>query len=386
MPGFDIGHLIAIFFVAFLVLGPTRMVEVARSLGKFSQQAQGEWVKFTQSFQAGLNNTGAESTETEVVPEATSTETVASTETAEGTAATIDGASTTAVSEPVPAIGSEAASPAESGPTPSTAISPLPKAKTKSKKKSKAPKRESQSISEHLIDLRTALVRSLVAIVLLTTVAYIFSDTLLYILRQPAASAGIPKLQALSPMDGFLIHFRVALYGGIFLSAPIWIFEAMRFISPALLPHEKRLIIPGIVAAMALFFLGNLFGYFMLQNMMSVILGSAFFGNELTYLPSADPFISFVVFFLIATGISFELPIVLLIFIRIGWLSPDTLRRQRKVAYFVIFVFAELITPVSDPIVAPMVVMMPMVILFELALLVARLITPKSAKTSTSAS
>jgi sec-independent protein translocase protein TatC len=196
-------------------------------------------------------------------------------------------------------------------------------------------------------------------------------------LRAPAESAGITKLVALSPLDGFLVHFRIALYGGLFLSAPVWIFELTRFIAPALLPHEKRLIIPGIIAAMVLFLLGNVFGYYMLNSMMSVIF--FMFGKELQYFPSADPFISFVVFFLVATGIAFELPIILLILIRIGWLPLDVVRRNRKIAYFAIFVFAELITPVADPFVAPAIVMMPMILLFELALLVARLIAPKPA-------
>jgi sec-independent protein translocase protein TatC len=67
---------------------------------------------------------------------------------------------------------------------------------------------------------------------------------------------------------------------------------------------------------------------------------------------------------------------------KLGIISPDFLRKQRKVAYFIIFVFAELITPVSDPIVAPTVVMLPMIVLFELALLFSRLITPKPATTT----
>jgi sec-independent protein translocase protein TatC len=229
---------------------------------------------------------------------------------------------------------------------------------------------------EHLEEVRSRLIISLIAIVVTTTIAYIFADTILEILVAPAG--GIGKLVALSPLDGFMIHFRVALYGGLILAAPVWIYQIIRFIEPGLLPHEKRLLIPGVIASVFLFVLGNAFGYLMLSNMMTVLF--AMFGNAIQYLPGADPYISFVVYFLVAIGISFEMPIVLLVLIRLGIVSPQFLRRQRRVAYFILFVFAELITPVADPIVAPMVVMLPMVVLFELALFFARFVAPRPAK------
>ncbi len=363
MPGFEIGHLIAIFFVAFLVLGPGRMVEIARGLGKFTQQAQGEWWKFSQSFQEGMKNEPDKPAEASPAPE-TSTATSEASAPAETSTATSETATPT----------TPAASDAAASSTPAPVTTTPATVSTAKQKKTKKPKPSAQSIPDHLIELRRRLITSLVAIVLLTTISYVFSDTILFVLRQPAGNL---KLQALSPMDGFIIHFRVALYGGLFLSAPVWIYELLMFILPGLHEQEKRLIVPGVIATVVLFLLGNVFGYIMLSNMMTFIF--AMFGTELTYLPSADPFISFVVFFLVATGIAFELPIVLLILMRLGILSHQTLRKQRKISYFIIFVFAELITPVADPIVAPTVVMIPMILLFELALFIARFITPKPA-------
>jgi len=234
------------------------------------------------------------------------------------------------------------------------------------------------SLRPHLEELRGRLIIALVAILVTTSIAYFFADTILSILTAPA---GHLKLQAPSPMDGFMIRFRVALYGGIALAAPIWIYQVMRFIVPVLHPHERRYIVPGVVSMVVLFLLGNLFGYVMLSNMFAMLIGM--FGDptqsSIVYLPMADQYISFVTYFLIATGISFELPIVLLILIKLGIVKPEQLRKQRKVAWFIIFVFAELITPVSDPFVAPTIVMMPMIILFELALFGARFIVPKPA-------
>jgi sec-independent protein translocase protein TatC len=229
-------------------------------------------------------------------------------------------------------------------------------------------------VLEHLEELRSRLIIAIIAILVTTSLAYLFSDAILAFLRAPA---GEIKLQALSPLDGFMIRFRVALYGGIALAAPIWIYQLVRYLEPALLPQEKKFIIPGVIAMVILFLLGNAFGYAMLYNMMPFLI--SMFGSELQYLPSADQYISFVVYFLISTGIAFEMPIVILILVRLGLIKPATLRKQRKIAWFIIFVFAELITPVADPIVAPTVVMLPMILLFELALFLAKFIAPKPA-------
>jgi sec-independent protein translocase protein TatC len=227
-------------------------------------------------------------------------------------------------------------------------------------------------VIEHMEELRSRLIISLIAILVTTALAYFFSDTILNILTRPAGGL---KLIAFSPMDGFMIRFRVALYGGLALAAPVWIYQLVRYLEPGLLPHEKRYIIPGVAGAVVLFLLGNVFGYLMLSNMLTFMF--AMFGNDLQYLPSADQYISFIVYFLLAIGISFELPIVILILMKLGLVSPQYLRKQRRIAYFIIFVFAELITPVSDPIVAPMVVMVPMLILFELALFLSRFVVSK---------
>ena len=227
-------------------------------------------------------------------------------------------------------------------------------------------------VLEHVEELRTRLIISLIAILVTTVIAFIFADTLLFILKEPSGQA---VLTFLSPLDPVMIKFRVSLYGGIALAAPVWVYQLVRYIEPGLLPSEKRFIIPAVAAMVVLFYIGNLFGYFMLKNMMGMLIATS--GPELNYLASADEYISFVVYFLIAVGIAFEMPIVLLILMRIGLVKPEAVRKQRKIAYFVLFVFAELITPVSDPIVAPTVVMIPMLVLFEIALFLSRFVVPK---------
>lgn len=237
-------------------------------------------------------------------------------------------------------------------------------------------------VLEHLEELRSRLIIALIAIAITTTISYLFSDTILNILRAPA---GNMTLKAFSPLDGFMIRFRVALYGGIFLAAPVWIFQVMRYIEPALYPHEKRFVIPSVFAMVVLFLAGNVFGYLILLNMFGPLTGM--FGvpgeSPIEYFSAADPYIAFVVYFLLATGLGFELPLVIFVLIKLGIVSPESLRKRRKIAWFIIFVIAELITPVSDPIVAPTLVMIPMILLFEGALFLARYAVPKPSTATT---
>ena len=89
--------------------------------------------------------------------------------------------------------------------------------------------------------------------------------------------------------------------------------------------------------------------------------------SQVQFLPSADDYINFVAFFLLACGLAFQLPTLLLILVQLRILSAATLRKQRRIAYFALFAFAEIITPVADPIVAPITVMVPLVILYEIS-------------------
>ncbi len=230
-------------------------------------------------------------------------------------------------------------------------------------------------VLDHLEEFRSRLIIALVAILVTTALGvrvfrrdYLFSARAR---RRHQTSSVQPAGWFYDSLSRRVVRRHRTRHTSVDLST-------LRYIEPALMPGERRLIIPGAIAMVVLFLLGNAFGYAMLHNMMSVLF--TMFGSELNYLPSADQYISFVIYFLVTTGVSFELPIILLILMRLGILKPDTLRKQRKIAWFIIFVFAELVTPVADPIVAPTIVMMPMILLFELALFTSRFIIPKPAK------
>ena len=224
----------------------------------------------------------------------------------------------------------------------------------------------------HLNELRTRIIVSVIAILVATLAAFFAADTILNVLLLP--SGGL-HLRAFRLVAGFMIKFKVAFYAGIIISMPVWAYEIISFVGPGLKPSEKSLLIPLLVASVVLFAAGTGFGYYLLSDMIRVFI--KMFPPRIEYLPSAQDYLSFTIFFLLSCGLAFQLPCALLALVGLRLLSSSLLRKQRRIAYFILFVFAEIITPVSDPIVAPLIVMLPLVVLYELTIVLSRRIEGK---------
>jgi sec-independent protein translocase protein TatC len=174
-----------------------------------------------------------------------------------------------------------------------------------------------------------------------------FADRVLSILLLPA---GNTSLRAFGIMDGFTIKSDMAVVCGIVMAFPVWAWEICRFTRPAISPRERRSVILAVAVAFLLFAGGIAFGYALLGQMIKVLVG--LFPPQVEFFPAASQFVSFVGFFLLACGLAFQLPCVLVLLEQLRVLRADTLRKSRRVSWFILFVFAEIITPVSDPIVA----------------------------------
>lgn len=220
------------------------------------------------------------------------------------------------------------------------------------------------TLIDHLEELRWRILISFVAIAIITLAVLFFSDSILNILLIP--SGGL-RLKAFNLMDGFTIKFQISLYLGIAAAFPIWAFQLYRFFSPALLEHERRAVLPALVFSLILFLMGVAFGYSLLRELIHVLV--LVFPSQVDFLPAAQEYISFVLFFLLTCGLIFQLPILLTILIQLRVISVDLLKKQRRIAYFVLFALAEVVTPVADPILAPLIVMVPLVILYEISIL-----------------
>jgi sec-independent protein translocase protein TatC len=221
------------------------------------------------------------------------------------------------------------------------------------------------TILEHVEELRTRILVCAIAIIVVALVAFIFSDKILGFILLPA---GEMRLKAFSLLDGFFIKWRLALYAGIVVAFPIWAYQVYSYISPGLYDKERKAIFPLLAAATILFLIGSAFGFYLLWGMIKVLI--TFIPPQVDLLPTADDYISFVVFFMLACGLAFQLPTIIIILVQLRILNTKLMRKQRRIAYFALFAFAEIITPVSDPIVAPLTVMVPLLLLYELSIFV----------------
>jgi sec-independent protein translocase protein TatC len=220
------------------------------------------------------------------------------------------------------------------------------------------------SLIEHLEELRRRLIIVVIAIVAAAVVGFIFSGSVLDLLRVPLPSE-YDTIYFTGPADAFGVQVKIAGFIGIALAMPVILFHVWRFVTPGLTKRERRFVWPVMVAAILLFALGIIVGYAIIPYALNFLLGFARPG--LQPLLTIDGYIGFVTTMLLAFGI------VLVGLARVGILSYRRLAAQRRLAIVGITVFAIVITPGGDPI-SPIILGSVMYLLFEGSLFVIRLI------------
>lgn len=246
-----------------------------------------------------------------------------------------------------------------------TAEGQRPEASTSSAQR---PAEAKMTIIEHLEELRGRLIKSVIALVITTLFSLIFTQRILQILIAPAG--GIKPI-FLRPTEMFITYMKVALLSGAALAMPVIVYQFIRFVLPALKPGEKRYLIIIIPGATLSFLLGLAFAYFaMLPFALRYLLT---FGGDLVEAKWAiAEYISFVTTLLFWVGVVFETPLLIFFLAKIGVITPQMLSRYRKYAILAIAVIAAVITPTPDPF-NMMVVMVPLLILYEVGVLLAKL-------------
>lgn len=236
------------------------------------------------------------------------------------------------------------------------------------------------SILDHLEELRQRIIKAVIGIVIATAVCYFFSDQLIGLFRAPAGDM-IPSgffVQGL--LDAFFIRIKVAAYGGIIISSPVWAWQFIQFIMPGLTDDEKKFLYPALFGMVGLFLFGTLIGYLTLPTTIRFLLIAL--GDQFQYLPIASNYISTVVYYLLAFGLAFETPVVILALVYVGILTPQQLRKQRRIAYFVMYAFGVIVIPTNDPFFTPMMIMLPMIVLYEASIRLADRIVARRDETA----
>ena len=165
------------------------------------------------------------------------------------------------------------------------------------------------TVVEHLTELRSRLIISLVAVAVGATICFIFAPNIISFLIQfyKDSTPDAPnKLIFTGPLDAFATRLKIATYGGIVLAMPVWLWQLWRFITPGLNPTEKRYAVPFLFASLFLFACGAAVAFVTLQPALHFLLSIG--GSDLQPLLTADKYISLVSLMIIAFGISFEFP------------------------------------------------------------------------------
>jgi sec-independent protein translocase protein TatC len=223
------------------------------------------------------------------------------------------------------------------------------------------------SVIEHLEALRRALIISIAAWTVCTIVAwFISSDVLTFIIHR----ANLKEVVYLNPTGAFMLRFKVALYVGIVVAAPVVFWQLWWFVSPGLYRHEKRIVLPLIAATTFFFLVGVGFALFALSLIMRVL--TSFAPPDLHFLPAGDELLGFVLGLVIAFGIVFELPVILWTLGMLRIISARWLYKNH--AYWVVGlgVVANVMTPGGDPF-TPMIVFVPLLLFWEATALLLKL-------------
>jgi sec-independent protein translocase protein TatC len=230
------------------------------------------------------------------------------------------------------------------------------------------------TVVEHLAELRRRIIISIIAITLAGIVCFIFSESIIRFFVEyykDATEGEKDALIFLGPLDAFLTRIKVATYGGIVLALPIWLWELWRFITPGLNPNEKRYAIPFVLVSMVLFAVGAFVALLTMPRALEFLLNVG--GEELRPELTADKFLSFSSLMIVAFGIAFEFPVVLVFLLLARVVTTRQLRRWRRPAIVIIVIFAAIITPSQDPY-SLFFMVVPMYIFFETSIIIGRVL------------
>jgi sec-independent protein translocase protein TatC len=223
------------------------------------------------------------------------------------------------------------------------------------------------TLVEHLDELRSRIIWA--GVVLVFAVAFCFwqNNELLEIANEPLPRDLDPL--TFSPTEPFFTTVKLSIYGGILIALPFLLYQVYAFVLPAFSPSERRVVFPMLLAVPFLFIAGTVFAYFVvLPPALSFLLG--FNDAEFNIQIRASEYYGFFVLTLIGVGLLFQIPVGVLAVTRLGIVTPEQLAKNRRYAILVIAVVAMLL-PGTDP-VTMLICMLPLYLLFELSLLLAR--------------
>ncbi len=236
---------------------------------------------------------------------------------------------------------------------------------------------EKLPFTTHLEELRSRLIRCFIAIAVGFGVSYVFKEKIFQLLTKPLLAAlqqgdtliftGIP--------EAFFTYLKVSLLSGIMLAVPVILYQFWMFVAPGLYREERKIMLPIVIVSSFFFLAGALFGYFIVFPYgFKFLLGFA--TQNIRALPSMKEYLGFAAKLLIAFGLVFEMPLVITFLARLGLVSVDFLKKNRKYALLLFFVIAAILTP--PDVVTQVMMAFPLMILYEISIIGARIFQRRS--------
>ena len=235
----------------------------------------------------------------------------------------------------------------------------------------------------HLIELRQRLMRSLGAVAVIFVALFIWPGTgWVYDLLALPLMRALPEgthMIATGVITPFMVPMKVGALAAFMIALPYVLHQAWAFVAPGLYEHEKRLALPIVIASTLLFYLGVAFCYFFVFGKVFAFIND-FAPKSITPAPDIEAYFSFVITMFLAFGVTFEIPVVVVLLVRFGVVSVQKLKEARPYVIVGAFVVAAVVTP--PDVLSQLMLAVPMCLLFEVGLLCARFIGAKPAGTS----
>ena len=227
-----------------------------------------------------------------------------------------------------------------------------------------------QPFVEHLIELRDRLIRAALAVLVCFGVLALYpGPSQLYDLLALPLVAHLPEgthMIATSVISPFLVPLKITLLAGFLLALPVVLYQVWAFVAPGLYSHEKRLVLPLVVSSTLLFFIGVAFCYFFVFGQVFKFI-QGFAPKSIQAAPDIEAYLGFVMNMFIAFGAAFEVPVIVVVLVRMGLMTVEKLREWRGYFIVIAFVVAASITP--PDVVSQLALAIPMCLLYEAGIL-----------------
>lgn len=237
-----------------------------------------------------------------------------------------------------------------------------------------------ESFLSHLYELRDRVIKSAIAIIIVFVSLVYWAPDIFHLFSQPLLSA-LPsggKMIVTDVTGSFFVPMKVTMLVSFLIALPVVMYQLWAFIAPGLYQHERKLILPLVVSSYSLFIFGMAFAYFLVFPTVFEFMASynAPLGAEMS--TDIDKYLGFAMNTFLAFGITFEVPVVVVVLVRMGIVSLAKLKEIRPYVIVGAFVIAAIVTP--PDVLSQLLLAIPMTLLYELGLLVARFYVPKPAE------